>query len=202
MASEVDEDDTADPQILQNNPVESLRSSRFRQFVDSQPDPIRQHFIVKREVEYEYDAEDITTEQPEVEDTTLMLEGDNRLDCSWNIKTEPGLYLLATFHNLSAPYTVECEGAYIEVERENNGFEARWCGNRVTTGGSRPHVIFAKNEVRITVFDDGFEGKTLPTGFNADVEVIDLFDAGQYSSLRKTNAYSSVRKLAGRSLVR
>ena len=83
--------------------------------------------------------------------------------------------------------------------------------------------------MRITVFDDGLEGKDLPTGFNADVEgescafyhilsfinfdrnvkihfdnisVIDLFDAGQYSSLRKTNAYSSVRKLAGRSLVR
>ena len=34
------------------------------------------------------------------------------------------------------------------------------------------------------------------------ISVIDLFDAGQYSSLRKTNAYSSVRKLAGRSLVR
>ena len=48
------------------------------------------------------------------------------------MQTEPGLYLLVTFHNLSAPFTVECEGAYIEVERENNGFEARWCGNRVT----------------------------------------------------------------------
>ena len=34
-----------------------------------------------------------------------------------------------------------------KVERENNGFEARWCGNRVTQGGSRPHVIFARNEV-------------------------------------------------------
>ena len=61
-------------------------------------------------------------------------------------------------------------GVSIEVERENNGFEARWCGNRVTQGGSRPHVIFARNEVRITVFDDGLEGKNLPTGFNADVE--------------------------------
>lgn len=40
--------------------------------------------------------------------------------------------MLVTFHNLSAPYTVDCSGAYIEVERENNGFEARWCGNRVT----------------------------------------------------------------------
>ena len=48
------------------------------------------------------------------------------------MQTEPGLYLLVTFHNLSAPFTVECEGAYIEVERESNGFEARWCGNRVT----------------------------------------------------------------------
>ena len=47
-------------------------------------------------------------------------------------QTESDLYLLVTFHNLSAPFTVECEGAYIEVERENNGFEARWCGNRVT----------------------------------------------------------------------
>ena len=47
-------------------------------------------------------------------------------------QTESDLYLLVTFHNLSAPFTVDCEGAYIEVERENNGFEARWCGNRVT----------------------------------------------------------------------
>lgn len=88
----------------------------------------------------------------------------------FSFQTEPGLYLLATFHNLSAPHTVECEGAYIEVERENNGFEARWCGNRVTTGGSRPHVIFAKNQVRITVFDDGSQNKDLPTGFSADIE--------------------------------
>ena len=53
-------------------------------------------------------------------------------------QTEPGLYLLVTFHNLSAPFTVECEGAYIEVERENNGFEARWCGNRVTQVSELP----------------------------------------------------------------
>ena len=37
-------------------------------------------------------------------------------------------------------------------------------------GGSRPHVIFAKNEVRISIFDDGSQGKDLPTGFSADVE--------------------------------
>ena len=39
-------------------------------------------------------------------------------------------------------------------------------------GGSRPHVIFARNEVRIAVFDDGTQGKDLPTGFTADVEGI------------------------------
>jgi len=196
----VDSEDTADPRILQFNPVESLRSSRFREFVDSQPDPIRQHFIVKREMveDMEYNTEDITTEQPQVEDTTLLIDGDNRLDCSWNIKTEPGLHLLATFHNLSAPYTVDCEGAYIEVERENNGFEARWCGKRVTTGGSRPHVIFAKNQVRITLFDDGSQNKELPTGFSADIEVIDLFDGQQHSEdLKSINGYSNVRKLSG-----
>ena len=37
-------------------------------------------------------------------------------------------------------------------------------------GGSRPHVIFAKSEVRVAVFDDGNRGKELPTGFSADVE--------------------------------
>ena len=49
------------------------------------------------------------------------------------VRTDPNLYLLVTFHNLSAPTTVRCSGAYIEVEREGNGFEARWCGNRLTT---------------------------------------------------------------------
>merc|ERR1712008_47139 len=201
--------DTADPRILQlEDPVESLRSSRFREFVDSQPDPIKQHFIVKRHGENQNSelsndpTKEDTTEEPKEDETTTIMFADSSVDCSWNIKTEPGLYLLATFHNLSAPFTVDCEGAYIEVERENNGFEARWCGNRVTQGGSRPHVIFARNEVRISVFDDGVEGKILPTGFNADVEVIDLFDAGQYTSLRRSNAYSRVRQISGRSLVR
>jgi hypothetical protein len=153
------------------------------------------------------EGEDITDSfvQEEQSQTTLdaspSLEGDEKEDaainCNWNIKTESDLYLLVTFHNLSAPFTVDCEGAYIEVERENNGFEARWCGNRVTQGGSRPHVIFAKNEVRISIFDDGSQGKELTTGFSADVEVIDLFDGQQYSNLRRSNAYSNVRKLTG-----
>ncbi|CAB4054023.1 unnamed protein product [Lepeophtheirus salmonis] len=120
---------------------------------------------------------------------------EEEVDCSWNIKTEESLYLLVTFHNLSAPFTVDCEGAYIEVERENNGFDARWCGNRVLQGGTSPHVIFAKSEVRITVFDDGNGGKTFPTGFSADVEVIDLFD-GEHQHVR-SEAYSNVKKLVG-----
>ena len=44
-----------------------------------------------------------------------------------------------------------------QVEREKNGFEARWCGNRVTQGGSRPHVIFARSEVT-TYQDLRFQG--------------------------------------------
>ena len=33
-----------------------------------------------------------------------------------SIQTDPNLYLLVTFHNLSAPVTVKCEGAFIEVQ--------------------------------------------------------------------------------------
>ena len=74
------------------------------------------------------------------------------------------------------------------MERENNGFEARWCGKRVTTGGSRPHVIFAKNQVRITLFDDGSQNKELPTGFSADIEGILYFQLNQPSgSLLEAN---------------
>ena len=116
----------------------------------------------------------------------------------------------------------------LDLRYSQNGYEARWCGNRVTQGESRPHVIFARSQVivregnfhvyittlslniflceiqsfvkftgyqhykmsydlkghkrslmdnfficfqvRIAVFDDGNEGKSLPTGFNADVE--------------------------------
>ena len=65
-----------------------------------------------------------------------------------------------TFQNLSAPFTVDCVGAYIAIERENNGFEAKWCGNRVSQGGSRPYVIFARNEARevfTTIFQYCFD---------------------------------------------
>jgi len=154
-------------------------------YIEERPLPMRNALLKPRSLEQEQDRRRREAEQP--------------VNCTWTIQTEKNLYLLVTFHNLSAPFTVDCEGAYIEVERENNGFEARWCGNRVTQGGSRPHVIFARNEVRITVFDDGLEGKNLPTGFNADVEVIDLFDAGEFSSLRKTKGYSSVQR-SGRSI--
>ena len=49
----------------------------------------------------------------------------------FRLQTDPGLYLLITFHNLSAPHTVDCTGAFIEIERDNNGYEARWCGNKI-----------------------------------------------------------------------
>ena len=48
-------------------------------------------------------------------------------------QTEEDLHLLVTFHNLSAPYTVDCSGAYIEIERQSNGFTARWCGSPIAT---------------------------------------------------------------------
>jgi hypothetical protein len=32
---------------------------------------------------------------------------------------------------MSAPYTLDCAGAYVEIEREGNGFEARWCGKPI-----------------------------------------------------------------------
>ena len=69
------------------------------------------------------------------------------LHLTYPLQTERNLYLLMTFQNLSAPFTVDCVGAFIAIERENNGFEAKWCGNRVSQGGSRPYVIFARNEV-------------------------------------------------------
>ena len=34
------------------------------------------------------------------------------------------------------------------------------------------------------------------------IAVMDLFDAGEVSSLRKTNGYSNVRTLAGKSLIK
>ncbi|XP_018022434.1 uncharacterized protein LOC108678499 [Hyalella azteca] len=115
--------------------------------------------------------------------------------CEWNVKTEPGLFLLMHFQNLSAPYSVDCHGAYIEVERENDGYDARYCGNRVAHMGNRPHVIFAKSEVRITVYDDGNAGKSRPTGFEADIDVIDLFNPHEYSTFMASNAYPHIRRL-------
>jgi len=156
-------------------------------FIEVSPFPIRKAFLKQESQEEELVRQRRLASEP--------------VNCTWTIQTERNLYLLMTFQNLSAPFTVDCVGAYIAIERENNGFEAKWCGNRVSQGGSRPYVIFARNEVRITVYDDGSEGKSLPTGFNGDVEVIDLFDAGEFSSLRKTNGYTNVRTIAGKSLI-
>lgn len=55
--------------------------------------------------------------------------------------------------------------------------------------------------MRISVFSSGESDADLPTGFSADVEVIDLYDGDgaeqQHSGLSSSNAYSNVRKLVG-----
>ena len=72
--------------------MESLRSSRFREFVDSQPDPIKQHFIVKRNTENQNSelsndpTKEDTTEEPKEDETTTIMFADSSVDCSWNIK--------------------------------------------------------------------------------------------------------------------
>ena len=73
---------------------------------------------VKREVEEEVNC----TWTIQVEKAKLMK---NTKSLYWSFdelkinsvtfQTEKNLYLLVTFHNLSAPFTVDCEGAYIEV---------------------------------------------------------------------------------------
>lgn len=80
---------------------------------------------------------------------------------------------------------MDCAGAYVEIEREGNGFEARWCGNPIgQQRGVRSHVIFARSEVRVSVFHDrkafqpnpsevnrlGDGEPPAPTGFTADIE--------------------------------
>ncbi len=123
---------------LRPSPHVTYDLTRHYRFLSSQPLPIQHVFRggdggagrrggaperSKRDAE---DDQDDETEEGEKE------VGED-VNCDWNIRTDPGLYLLMTFHNLSAPFTVDCQGAYIEVERERNGFEARWCGNRLTT---------------------------------------------------------------------
>ncbi|RXG68489.1 hypothetical protein Avbf_04216 [Armadillidium vulgare] len=104
--------------------------------------------------------------------------------------TEPGLYLLVTFHNLSAPYTSRLLRSLHSKSRERI---------TVTTQGgapgARPHVIFAKSEVRITLYDNGDAAKTYPTGFEAEIEVIDLFDTEEYKHFIEKKATPKIRRL-------
>lgn len=81
------------------------------------------------------------------------------------MQTEPGLHLLMTFHNLSAPYTVDCAGAYVEIEREGNGFEARWCGNPI--GQVRIHIRDSDNEDIYTWFINS-NVECAPTWYSQD----------------------------------
>ncbi|KAG7155863.1 hypothetical protein Hamer_G011994 [Homarus americanus] len=159
---------------------------KFFQYLNSLPYALLHKFLDQTSTGTEADQERLKRSAPRP---------GKQIFCEWDIKTEQGLYLLMTFHNLSASYSVDCNGAYIEVERENNGYDARWCGNRVSEPVPRPHVIFAKTEVRITVYDDGDASKSLPTGFEADIEVIDLFDSRDYNSFMRSNAYPHIRRL-------
>ncbi|KAB7504201.1 hypothetical protein Anas_01536 [Armadillidium nasatum] len=63
--------------------------------------------------------------------------------------------------------------------------------------GARPHVIFAKSEVRITLYDNGDAAKTYPTGFEAEIEVIDLFDTEEYKHFIEKKATPKIRRKTG-----
>ena len=106
------------------------KSLSFPRFLDAQPYPIQSSF---RRLQKRQTIEDGDENTAEIVESSTADDDEDAVDCTWRIHTEPGLYLLMTFHNLGAPFTVDCEGAFIEVERERNGFEARWCGNRLTT---------------------------------------------------------------------
>ena len=112
----------------------------IRRFLTTQPLPIRQFFTARRDPDPDSDPENEDSSNrhrrailPDNDVDVVSPDDDDVVSCDWNIRTDPNLYLLVTFHNLSAPTTVRCSGAYIEVEREANGYEARWCGNRLTT---------------------------------------------------------------------
>ncbi|XP_057375613.1 uncharacterized protein LOC130696548 isoform X2 [Daphnia carinata] len=196
------------------NPADLVNSPAFRQFLRSQPLPLRRALSPNFSGRF---SRQMASSEPEIRDDAQSPEE----ECDLHIKTDPGLHLLLTFHNMSAPYTLDCAGAYVEIEREGNGFEARWCGKPIGQRGVRSHVIFARSEVRVSVYNNrrtllqhqiavGGEGinslesqpspvndQLAPTGFSADIEVIDLHDAGQFTSFQRSQAYSNVHRRIG-----
>ncbi|XP_046452590.1 uncharacterized protein LOC124200411 isoform X2 [Daphnia pulex] len=189
------------------NPAEVVNSPAFRQFLRSQPLPIRRALSPNFSGRFSRQMVPSNSGQEE----------EDGEECDLHIKTDPGLHLLLTFHNMSAPYTLDCAGAYVEIEREGNGFEARWCGKPIGERGVRSHVIFARSEVRVSVYNNKNtllkqqfvtgvdENNSLDpqpftmgaTGFSADIEVIDLHDAGQFTSFQRSEAYSNVHRRIG-----
>ncbi|KAI9554667.1 hypothetical protein GHT06_019940 [Daphnia sinensis] len=192
-----------------------VNSPAFRQFLRSQPLPLRRALSPNFSGRF---SRQMASSESEIREDAQSLEE----ECDLHIKTDPGLHLLLTFHNMSAPYTLDCAGAYVEIEREGNGFEARWCGKPIgQQRGVRSHVIFARSEVRVSVYNNkqtlmqhqvavGGEGinslesqpspvndQLAPTGFSADIEVIDLHDAGQFTSFQRSQAYSNVHRRIG-----
>ncbi|XP_032786131.2 uncharacterized protein LOC116923726 isoform X1 [Daphnia magna] len=197
------------------NPTDLVNSPAFRQFLRSQPLPLRRALSPNFSGRF---SRQMASSESEIRDDAQSPEQ----ECDLHIKTDPGLHLLLTFHNMSAPYTLDCAGAYVEIEREGNGFEARWCGKPIgQQRGVRSHVIFARSEVRVSVYNNkqtlmqhqmavGVEGinslesqpspvndQLAPTGFSADIEVIDLHDAGQFTSFQRSQAYSNVHRRIG-----
>ena len=192
-------------EVQEFDPIKSIRDhdADFMSFVNGLPIPMKEAVLGTRsrtgksldeDDNSEENINDVGESNEDISDnpvpTTVEEVSVSPVNCSWEIETDPELYLLVTFHNLSAPFTVDCEGAFIQVEREWNGFEARWCGSRLLQvkfaellkiaqnaqfsstfqGGSRPHVVFAKQHLGIGVFDDGTLGKAYPTGFSAEIE--------------------------------
>lgn len=115
----------------------------------------------------------------------IRLPHPNATTCSWVFKTEPGVPLLLTLKNYSAPETERCTEHHIAVER-SNGYEARWCGD---TNDTFNHATFARHEIRLRYYTEteDLNNIQIPEGFVAEVQALDM------NLLRK--AVSKVRPL-------
>ncbi|CAG0913390.1 unnamed protein product [Notodromas monacha] len=173
-------------ELLMRDPVEALRRGheKFFRFLETQPTDFVDAFLDGR----------INSRRKRDAGHPGFGKG---ISCDWSIKAEdPSLFLLVTFRNISAPFSIDCQGAYIEVERENNGFQARWCDTKMPDpNGARQNIILARSEVRLGIFDDEASGKNMPTGFDAEVEVIDIRDSRNYEKFRNSMAYGQLRRL-------
>ena len=140
-------------QSEQIDPAYLVRTPEFLRFLRTQPMPLRRALSpnfygrFSRQMHPQSDVESSHEEEGDECDLHIKVSSDSpphRLQLNTDRisqQTDPGLHLLLTFHNLSAPYTVDCAGAYVEIEREGNGFEARWCGNPIGQVIQPPNYI-------------------------------------------------------------